>query len=130
MNFGKFGNNNEKHEVHPVEPVSETKEQSELIHTDPHVYMIPLSGKIDAQASTDIQNKALETITLTDCNKLIFDVNDVTYVSSAGMRMFATVSQAARSSGKQYELVQMREDILKIFQMTGYASAFAIKMKE
>ena len=57
-------------------------------------------------------------------------MNDVTYVSSAGLRMFSAINQYAEEKQYVYKLIEMQNAILKMFQMTGYANAFQIEVKE
>lgn len=89
-----------------------------------------LSGKIDATNFEEIQEKAFELLEKENTKAFVFDMNDVSYVSSAGLRMFSAVNRKATEIGISYKLSKMREDIMKLFQMTGYASAFCIELKE
>ena len=57
-------------------------------------------------------------------------MKEVTYVSSAGLRMFSAVNQKATENIISYKLIQMKESISKLFQLTGYASAFTIELLE
>lgn len=88
-----------------------------------------LNGKIDASNSETIQEYVVKLIDETELTSIVFDMNDVTYVSSAGLRMFSAVNQKSIEYGIEYRLINMRQDIQKMFQMTGYASAFSIETK-
>lgn len=90
---------------------------------------IYLTGKIDASNSETIQEYIANLIDENELSELIFDMNDVTYVSSAGLRMFSALNQKSIEYSIEYRLINMRQDIQKMFQMTGYASAFSIETK-
>jgi len=90
---------------------------------------IVLSGKIDANNHEEIQTTVLDIINTNQITVLSMDLDAVTYVSSAGLRMFAMVHHKTIDKSISYKLINMREDILKLFQMTGYASAFHIEVK-
>lgn len=90
---------------------------------------IYLTGKIDASNSETIQECIANLIDENELSELIFDMNDVTYVSSAGLRMFSALNQKSIEYSIEYRLINMRQDIQKMFQMTGYASAFSIETK-
>ncbi len=86
--------------------------------------------KIDAKNFEDIQTKAINL--LQDDDKIaefVFDLDNVIYVSSAGLRMFSSVNKVAQERDVEYRLVNLRKDILKMFQLTGYASIFRIEQK-
>lgn len=92
---------------------------------------IILSGKIDAMNYESIQTEVMELIdNATDLREFIFDMSAVNYVSSAGLRMFSAINKAVSGHNAHYMLIEMRRDIYKMFQMTGYASAFSIKVKD
>ena len=90
---------------------------------------IYLTGKIDASNSETIQEYIASLIDENELSELVFDMNDVTYVSSAGLRMFSALNQKSIEYSIEYRLINMRQDIQKMFQMTGYASAFSIETK-
>ena len=90
---------------------------------------IYLTGKIDASNSETIQEYIANLIDENELSELVFDMNDVTYVSSAGLRMFSALNQKSIEYSIEYRLINMRQDIQKMFQMTGYASAFSIETK-
>lgn len=125
MNFGKFGKGQEA-VTKPEEAVAVTKPNQVI----DGIATITLSGKIDATNFEQIQKEALEFLEREDVTGLIFQFKKVSYVSSAGLRMFSAVHKKTEELGKSYKLVQMRVDILKLFQMTGYASAFCIETDE
>lgn len=89
-----------------------------------------LTGKIDAANYEAIRDEAIGHIEEDDVDELVFDMDEVVFVSSAGLRMFSSVNQRIAELEKDYMLVNLREDMMKFFQMTGYSSAFCIKLKE
>ena len=93
------------------------------------ILTICLSGKVDVQNYEEIQSEVSGLVNSESFKKFVFDMDKVTYVSSAGLRMFSSVNQKVSEKDAKYELINMREDIMKLFQMTGYASAFVIKLK-
>ena len=100
------------------------------VREEPGATVVELEGKIDITNFAYIQEFAQEKIGESDKDEFIFDMKDVTYTSSAGLRMFNAVSIVASESGKSYKLIRLRKDIEKMFQMIGYASAFRIESEE
>lgn len=93
-------------------------------------YVVALFGKIDAANYEQIQSDILNMIeTNENIETFTFDVNEVSYVSSAGIRMFSAINKACKMNQISYKLTGLREDILKMFQLTGYSSVFKIEPK-
>lgn len=86
-----------------------------------------ISGKIDAINSQEIQDEAIALLG-DEVESFTFNMRGVTYVSSAGLRMFSAVARACKGSGIEYMLDELRPDFVKMFKLTGYASSF--KMRE
>ena len=86
--------------------------------------------KIDAKNYESIQLDATAILKkCTEDSSFVFDLDNVVYVSSAGLRMFSSVNKVAQEQNVSYKLINLRKDILKMFQLTGYASIFKIEEK-
>lgn len=139
MKLGKFGSQQKETEDNQHSNDSITKE-SEMSESEQQICIpieigadgiaiLSLSGKIDALCFSSIQEKAVSLLEQNNVVGLAFDMKNVSYVSSAGLRMFAAVHKKAVSAGKSYKLTQIRGDIYKLFQMTGYTSAFCLEVQ-
>ena len=62
-------------------------------------------------------------------DELIFDLDNVIYVSSAGLRMFSSLNTKLQDDGVGYQLINLMDEILKMFQLTGYSSMFKVTEK-
>lgn len=131
MKLGRFKNqqNTEMSPVTAEEPTSQEKTDLPTQIGADGIAIVKLSGKIDAVCFAEIQDAAVELLERNDVVGIVFDMKDVSYVSSAGLRMFSTVHKKSVSAGKSYKLTQIRGDIMKLFQMTGYASAFCLEVQ-
>lgn len=104
-----------------------TKNEDENIIT---LKFVDTCQKIDAKNYESIQNSAIEFLKkCREDSNFIFDLDNVIYVSSAGLRMFSSVNKVAQELNVDYKLINLRKDILKLFQLTGYASIFKIEEK-
>lgn len=86
-----------------------------------------LSGRIDNTNFEDIEKEAMKYISSDGMNELVFNMNQVIYVNSKGLKTFAKIGRLMIEENKKYRLIEMRGDLLKMFQMTGYASQFIIE---
>jgi anti-anti-sigma factor len=88
------------------------------------VIIVKISGKLDSSNS----EQALQVISplITNHCKLIFDMKDCSYLSSAGLRvLLVTAKQLARVGGKGV-LLNLIEEIKDVMQMTGFDNIFKI----
>lgn len=82
--------------------------------------------KVDAKNFQEIEKEAKDEINSAsgDIAEIEFNLANVTYVSSAGLRMFSAINSLSQEHGLDYSVVDLRKDILKMFQLTGYSSIF------
>ncbi len=77
-----------------------------------------LSGRLDTLTAPQL-DAAVKEIS-PDAKRLVMDLTDLEYVSSAGLRV---IIMAQRMMSKQGKLILRgcREEIMEIFRMTGFA---------
>ena len=110
---------NEKEEpisiIDGIESVDETETE----------ILIKLSGIINNAICEDLLNRDLFTK-----ENLIIDLNNVTYLSSAGIKMLSQFGLTATPKNVKYKVINVSEYIAKILNMTGYASSFTFTLKD
>lgn len=81
-------------------------------------------GRLDTITSPEFENTVIENITgITD---LTFDLNKVVYLSSAGIRVFIRTQKIMLEQG-QMELVNVKKDIMEVFEMVGLTDVMTIR---
>ena len=81
-------------------------------------------GRLDTITSPEFENTVIENITgITD---LTFDLNKVVYLSSAGIRVFMRTQKIMLEQG-QMELVNVKKDIMEVFEMVGLTDVMTIR---
>lgn len=130
MNLGRFDRKNREANEEAADVQKEVVHGILSIAEEGDTARVNLSGKIDASNYESIQATCIELLEKDTVNSFVFDMDRVTYVSSAGLRMFSAINRKCAELSKSYRLTQMSESLFKMFQMTGYASAFAIDVKE
>lgn len=83
-----------------------------------------LEGRLDTTTSPELEEKLkgeLEGVTA-----LEFDIKDLEYISSAGLRVFL---QAQKVMNKQGSMVihNASEDVMEIFDVTGFSNILTIE---
>ncbi len=77
-----------------------------------------IMGRIDTNSAPDL----LEKIDFTDLKELVFDLGDVDYVFSAGLRVFLQVQKIMNSNGGTMKLVNLQPSVKEIFEIVGFAN--------
>lgn len=86
---------------------------------------VELDGKLDANSAPELEAKIQPELKTTDI--LIFDMQKLTYISSAGLRVLVFTLQTLDAHGGTMTIKNVSGDIRKIFELTGLISVFDIK---
>lgn len=92
---------------------------------NPSVMVIQLSGKIDTNTSDKMSHEVIQVIEQMQAG-VLFNLKDVTFVSSAGIRMFLTAYKKAGTMGLKSAMCHVSPSIYKIFKVAGLDRAFNI----
>ncbi|MBR4554239.1 MAG: STAS domain-containing protein [Ruminococcus sp.] len=88
------------------------------------VLIVAVAGRLDTLNSPELEKKlgpALEGI-----EDLVFDFSEVTYISSAGLRVLLTSMQIMETRGKM-TVKNVTRDVMDIFEITGFAEDLNIE---
>ena len=58
---------------------------------------------------------------------IVFDLKDMTYISSAGLRVFFSVARELKARGKKSTIINVNSSVMDIFNITGFAYMLDIK---
>ena len=89
------------------------------------VLLISPSGRLDSTTAT-----ALETLlpARIQANPVtILSLADVSYVSSAGLRVLLIGAKAARAGGRQLVLAGLSDSVREVFDISGFSTIFQIQ---
>ena len=94
-----------------------------------NVLMIPLSGTINADnASAMAQNIAEKRAAVRDYTALVFDARDLTYISSAGLRIIMQVIKEEKlRKHAPVSMIEVSKDVYDILDMTGFTAFFDVQ---
>ena len=77
------------------------------------------NGRIDSSNSRDFHT-GLEAAVGDDDSALVLNFKDVTYISSAGMRVILLTAKSLRGKGTQFALCAMSDSIREVFRISGF----------
>ena len=75
-------------------------------------------GRIDSSNSREFHAELEAVITDSDTS-VVLDFEDVTYISSAGMRVILLTAKSLQQSGTEFVLCSMNDSIREVFRISG-----------
>ena len=85
---------------------------------------IALSGRLDAVSARDL-DKVIST-SLDGVKDVIFDLADLSYVASAGLRVLFVAQKRMKKQGSM-KLINVRPEVKQIFEVTRFIDFFTIE---
>lgn len=94
------------------------------INNEGKEYTFLLEGRLDTITSPSFEKKISEVVDGAD--KLIFDLSDLMYISSAGLRVLLGATQKMEGKG---ELIVRNptQSVREVFDLTGFSRLFTIE---
>ena len=77
-----------------------------------------VDGKMDTNTSPQVTEELTKYVDSKD--KIILDLEKLSYVSSAGLRVFVMIDQQMKEKGGELNVRNVSRDIMDIFEMTGF----------
>lgn len=86
--------------------------------------VIKVEGRVDSTNSSDIQAEILAILEENPCDHLVFDFEEVDYISSAGLRVINTLQKRRKDKIK---VINVSSAVFEIFQDTGFDSILEVE---
>ena len=83
-----------------------------------------VAGRLDTQTAPELENE-LDAI-LADLKDLTFDMTNLEYVSSAGLRVILKAQKAMNTQGAM-KLTGVNDSIMEVFDITGFLDILTIE---
>lgn len=109
-------------------PASITVMDILLRHLD-GITMVDMSGRLDGSASGPVMDR-LNEIVKAGGNRLIVNLKEVSYISSAGLRGILVAAKLVKSFNGELRLCQPNDLVRKILQESGFANLIRIDDRE
>ena len=85
---------------------------------------IELVGRLDTTTAPALDKTISEDVG--DTKKLVLDIKGLEYISSAGLRVLLGAQKKMQKIGTM-KLVNVREEVMEVFEMTGFADILTIE---
>lgn len=83
-----------------------------------------LSGRLDTVTAPELEQELKES--LDEVTDLVLDMEDLEYISSAGLRVLLSAQKKMTKQGSM-KLVHVNTTILEIFEVTGFTDILTIE---
>ena len=83
-----------------------------------------VSGRLDTQTAPELENE-LDAV-LPGLKELIFDMTNLEYVSSAGLRVILKAQKVMNTQGSM-KLTGVNDSIMEVFDITGFLDILTIE---
>jgi anti-sigma B factor antagonist len=80
-------------------------------------------GRIDTNSAPQL----LEAVDFTDLKELVYDLADVDYVFSAGLRIFLQAQKIMSANGGKMKLINVQPSVKEIFEIVGFTNIMDIE---
>ena len=87
--------------------------------------IITISGELDTTTSPELE-AILNNESQSNPQNYIFDLSEMDYISSVGLRVFLAYLKKVKASGGRMILAGLNEEVQEVFDMAGFASLFEI----
>lgn len=87
--------------------------------------IVSLEGRLDTTTAPELETKLDQS--LDGVNNLIFDMKELSYISSAGLRVLLTSQKKMNRCGGDLTVRNANDDIMDVFEVTGFIDMLNIE---
>lgn len=95
-----------------------------VVHDE--VPVLAVGGEIDVYSAPELREKLLE-LSHADHTTAVVDLSDVSFVDSTGLGVLVSGLKRFREAGGDLRLVVTQPQILKVLEITGLSTVFAVR---
>lgn len=93
------------------------------------VTVFSIAGKLDTHTSPEAQDRLLGAIEA-GALKVAVNLEELEYISSIGFRVFLVAAKQLQVDGGEFRLCGITGNVKEVFDISGFASVFAIYESE
>lgn len=87
--------------------------------------IIALNGRLDSNSAPKFE-KQLQDFISSPGTHLVFDFNDLDYISSAGLRIILNTAKAYKAGPYRFITCAMQDHVKEVFEISGFDSFITI----
>lgn len=95
------------------------------IKQDHDATIFSLSGRLDSNSAPLFEDQLQSFLVAPGCH-LVFDFNELDYISSAGLRVILNTAKAFKNGPFQFITCAMQDHVLEVFEISGFDTFITI----
>jgi anti-anti-sigma factor len=96
--------------------------------TSDGVHIVAIAGSLDSTTSPEAQ-KALAAV-VAGAKTVVLDFTELSYISSAGLRVLLGAAKQLRSSGGKLRMFGLNPSVTEVFEISGFAAILPVYPSE
>ena len=93
------------------------------LNKDGNKLTITVSGRVDTTTAPELEKTVFDNIA--GITELIFDLKDMPYTSSAGLRIILKAQKQMNRQGEM-RVINVQSEVMEVFEMTGFSDILTI----
>lgn len=89
------------------------------------IIIIAFNGRLDANTSPGVEERLMDILDQGE-RRLVIDFSNLTYISSAGLRVLVSLAKNIQKTEGKLALAALNKHIQEIFTIAGFTSIFSI----
>ena len=89
------------------------------------ISILGIIGRLDSSSSKDLEEKMLSLIASSQ-GKLVIDLSQLDYVSSAGLRVFLLAAKRMDGAKGKMILCSLKDTVKQVFDIAGFSSLLTL----
>jgi anti-anti-sigma factor len=77
-------------------------------------------GRLDSHSGPLFEQELLEYIA-GGCSRLLIDFSELTYISSAGLRVILVAAKRMKAAGGKFVLAALNDQVSEVFEISGFS---------
>ena len=91
---------------------------------DNNILTVSVSGRVDTTTAPELEKYITENAE--GVTELILDLKDMSYTSSAGLRVLLKAQKLMNAQGSM-KVINVQSDVMEVFEMTGFSDILTIE---
>jgi anti-anti-sigma factor len=87
--------------------------------------VLHVAGRIDASSAPELEAELMSRVDAGD-SSIIFNLADVDYISSAGLRVLLLGVKTLAAKNRKFALAAPNDDVMNVVKMTGFDKILAV----
>lgn len=98
---------------------------AELVSWKPNQHCLTLQGKLDSLTRAQLEPQMLELAAL-EGGFLVVDCEQLTYVASAGLRVFLMAAKRTQQAGGKLVICGLQPSVREVFEISGFLKILTV----